>query len=186
MFFFLVFVSAATYQQEFPYAVYCYPERRVCYGSLYGVAWTQHSDRVSNICSINYYKIVGKNMIVLIKYVLIIFHNIQLRQMKSGESSTLFDHFNHVRGNIPFTHVALFGDMKLGSNKLKEFIGYKHVGKETNTQKLGQANSYYIKNHIEKMNKNLSYFACSHRIATESNNENDKINEVCICKVWLS
>jgi legumain len=41
-----ILVNAATNQDEFPYATYCSPKVKICYGSLYGVAWTQYSDRL--------------------------------------------------------------------------------------------------------------------------------------------
>ncbi|XP_065213861.1 legumain-like isoform X2 [Planococcus citri] len=101
-----VFVSTSTALEEHAHLVYCFPEKNLCHGSLYGVAWTQYSDR--------------------------------LRQLKSGAKRTLYDQFNYVRAETPYTHVNIYGDLRVGQSQLQEFIGYKFEGKR-DANKVGLA-----------------------------------------------
>lgn len=96
-----VFVTTSTSSAEHPHAVYCIPETRTCHGSLFGVAWTEYSDRQ--------------------------------RELRSGVKRTLYDQFNHVRTETPYTHVNIYGDLGIGRSALKEFLSYKHEGKRQRT-----------------------------------------------------
>ena len=53
----------------------------------------------------------------------------QLRQLKSGARKTLYDQFNHVRAETPYTHVNIYGDLSIGQSQLRDFLAYKHEPK---------------------------------------------------------
>lgn len=90
-----------------------------------------------------------------------------MRQLKSGDKKTLFDQFTHVRTNVPYTHVSIYGDASLGSTKLEEFLGYKHEEKQTNKNMLGLASF-----------KKINSMPTNHFFGIQSH-ENMKYIEVC-------